>query len=109
MTSSGRLVNQRASCSANVEGSKATTGTCICSPGYCADTDMVCHSGTNSEVDQVFTIKVKGSAAGEVLYMTEDGKVYLGRPKNPRAAQWRISVTKAGVKMLWTEAYKEFV
>lgn len=37
--------------------------------------------------------------------MTPDGKVMVGYPPDPRAAQWRISVTGQGVKLLWTELY----
>jgi len=37
--------------------------------------------------------------------MTADGKVKVGTPADPRAAQWRISVTGQGVKILYTELY----
>jgi hypothetical protein len=41
--------------------------------------------------------------------MTPDGKVKIGIPPDPRAAQWRISVTGKGVKILWTELYSNTI
>lgn len=41
--------------------------------------------------------------------MTPDGKVMMGLPPDPRAAQWRIAVMRSGIKMLWTEMYTESV
>jgi len=80
------------------------SGSCICGPGYCADTDMLCHRGSYQIINEVFTITTKAYPE-EKLYMTADGKVKVGVPPDPRAAQWRISVTGKGVKILWTELY----
>merc|ERR1719162_906940 len=41
--------------------------------------------------------------------MTSDGKVKIGWPPDPRAAQWRISVTGLGVKNLWTDLYGDTI
>jgi len=94
----------QASCSADIAGSTAPVGTCVCGPGHCADTDRLCHRGTYQMVNELFTITTK-AYPGEKLYMTPDGKVQMGYPPDPRAAQWRISMTGQGVKILWTELY----
>lgn len=93
----------QATCSADTIPS-ATSGTCICGPDHCADTDMLCHPGSYQVINEVFTITNKAFPQ-EKLYMTPDGKVKVGWPPDPRAAQWRISVTGHGVKLLWTELY----
>jgi len=94
----------QASCSADAVGSVAGSGTCICGEGFCADTDMLCHRGTYQVINEVFSI-ISKAYPEEKLYMTPDGKVKVGYPPDPRAAQWRISVTGQGVKLLWTELY----
>lgn len=92
-------------CSADLASGKSqTTGTCTCGPGYCADTTLLCHPGTYKVLSDVFTISTK-ALPQERLYMTADGKVAMGWPPDPRAAQWRVSVTPLGVKLLWTELY----
>jgi hypothetical protein len=65
---------------------------------------MLCHRSGYQIVNEVFTITTK-AYPNEKLYMTPDGKVMSGVPPDPRAAQWRISVTGKGVKILWTELY----
>lgn len=96
-------------CSADmVSGKSQTMGTCICGPGFCADTTLLCHPGTYEVVNDVFTISTK-ALPQERLYMTPDGKVKMGWPPDPRAAQWRISVTAQGVKLLWTELYTKTI
>lgn len=84
------------------------TGSCMCGPDYCADTDMLCHRGTYQVINDVFTITAKANPQ-EKLYMSPDGKVLLGYPPDPRAAQWHISVTGKGVKILWTELYTKTI
>lgn len=92
-------------CSADMISDKSQRmGTCICGPGYCADTDLLCHRGTYEVLPDIFTISTKAHSQ-ERLYMTPDGKVAMGWPPDPRAAQWRISVTAQGLKLLWTELY----
>lgn len=94
----------QASCSADLPPQTAVAGTCICGPGHCADTDRLCHRGTYQMVNEIFTITTK-AYPNEKLYMTPDGKIKLGYPPDPRAAQWRVSMTGQGVKILWTELY----
>jgi len=97
------ISKHQAYCSADMDPA-ATRGTCICGPDYCADTDNLCHRGTYQVINEVFTITSK-AFPGEKLYMTADGKVKIGIPPDPRAAQWRVSQTGRGVKILWTELY----
>lgn len=91
-------------CSANADLGM-TTGTCMCSPGYCADLDMKCHSGTYLLVSDEFVISVQAWGEDQHLFMTSDGKVKIGTPADPRAAKWRIAVTKNNIKMLYCDLY----
>lgn len=98
------LEKNQPTCSADYVGSTADSGSCICGEGFCADTDMLCHRGTYQVINEVFSIIPKAYPQ-EKLYMTWDGKIMVGYPPDPRAAQWRISVTGQGVKLLWTDLY----
>jgi len=100
----GSAETDQAVCSADNVGSTADTGTCLCGGSYCADTDGLCHRGTYQVINEVFSI-ISKAYPQEKLYMTPDGKVMVGWPPDPRAAQWRISVTGKGVKLLWTDLY----
>lgn len=94
-----------ATCSANQPGATAPLGTCICGEGSCADKDGNCHRGSYLMINDVFTITAKAYGATEKLYMSPDGKVKVGNPPDPAAAQWRIAVTRDGAKILWSDAY----
>lgn len=95
-------------CSADLPGGSPSGGTCVCGDGYCADADMLCHSGTYQVIGETFTISSK-LFPEEKLYMTSDGKLVSGFPPDPRAAQFRVAVTGSGVKMLWTDLYSDAV
>lgn len=94
-----------AKCSADTQG--LPTGTCMCQPGYCADVDMECHKEAYRLLDDTFTMTTATAAAGELIYMAPDGVVKLGVPTDPATANWRISVTTHGAKLLWSESYPD--
>jgi hypothetical protein len=96
-----RAGNRTAYCNAH----PSEKGLCHCKENYCADVDRTCHRGNYRLVGDVFSIKPKLAAWNELLFMNADGNVQLGVPPDPRAAKWRIAVTRSGVKMLWSELY----
>mmetsp|Transcript_108170 Transcript_108170/g.187838 ORF Transcript_108170/g.187838 Transcript_108170/m.187838 type:complete len:364 (+) Transcript_108170:102-1193(+) len=99
----------KATCSVDEGSPQSAEGVCMCEPGYCADSDLKCHSEEYKMLPSIFTITTKVSGPQDILYMEADGTVKLGTPSDPRAGQWRISVTQKGVKILTTEMYLQSV
>lgn len=100
--------NHSATCDIS-DDSEATHGHCMCMPGYCADSDLKCWQGEYRMLDDIFTLTIKDADIRDIVYMDADGTVKLGRPPDPKAGQWRISITPKGTKLLSTEMYLDTI
>lgn len=88
-------------------GKEFPAGFCVCTDGYCSDSEGRCVERSGVLLPDTFRIHTAEFGPDQPLYMDPGGTVKAGTPPHPTCAEWRIVVGPDGTKNFLTNAYPD--